>query len=29
VGSLAGIRLDLLCTTLTAPLQILNPAATR
>jgi len=27
VGSLAGIRLDLLCTTLTAPLQILGAAS--
>ncbi len=29
VGSLAGIRLDLLCTTLTAPLQMFSPTATR
>ncbi len=29
VGALAGIRLDLLCTTLTAPLQMLSPTATR
>ncbi|MGE5693769.1 MAG: transglycosylase family protein [Candidatus Sericytochromatia bacterium] len=29
VGALAGIRLDLLCTTLTAPLQMFGPATTR
>ena len=29
VGALAGIRLDLLCTTLTAPLQMFSPTATR
>ncbi|MFZ0833837.1 MAG: transglycosylase family protein [Mycobacterium sp.] len=29
VGALAGIRLDLLCTTLTVPLQMFSPSAAR